>query len=614
MMRAMRENAKWVFYILAIAFLGWMVFDVSGLITGQGSGGAGSAVIKVDGSAITAQEYQLAVNRAYEAYRAQTGSAPLTREDEEAVQNQVVEDLIRDRLLQRQYRRLGIHVTDREIIEAARTSPLPELLQHPDLQTNGQFDPEKYQRLLSTSADPQLLQYVEGRYREQIPQIKLAEYLTADVYLSDAKLWRIWRDGHDSVTAAVVVFRPETVPADAAPVSDAEVERYYDDHRDEFARSAVAYTSFVAIPRAPDASDSAAARARVDQLRADLVSADADAFADAARRESADSVSGAEGGDLGWFSRANPPFVAEFTAALRELRPGQLSAPVLTQFGYHLIRVTDTRPDSLRASHILIPIEATGAHLDAVETRADSLDRLAAEHENGTVLDSAAAVLHLPLAVAPPIRDGDRLQLGRYVIPDVGVWAFEARPGETSPVVEALPAYYVFRLDSLIPAGTRPLSEVREDVTVAVRREKQLVIARQQAGEALSALRTEPSLIAGATARSLQVATVTFTRLQPPPLLSDEPSVVGAAFGLRVGERSGVIDGRHGAYIVEALGRRAADSTAWAAQKDAQRRSVVDAARQARMRLFMEDVRAQATVVDRRKELTRAAAEAQAGS
>lgn len=614
MMRAMRENAKWVFYILAIAFLGWMVFDVSGLITGQGPSGAGNAVIKVNGIPITAQEYEQRVSQAYEAYRAQQGSAPLTREDEEAIRNQVADDLIRERLLRREYQRLGITVTDREVIEAARTSPLPELLQHPDLQTDGRFDADKYQRLLSSSADPQLLQYIEARYREQIPQVKLAQYLTADVYVSDVKLWRLWRDRSDSVTASVVVIYPETVPVDTAATTEAAVERYYDEHRDDFQRAAVAYTSFVAVPRGPDATDSAAARARVVALRAELADAGPDAFAEAARRESADSGSGAAGGDLGWFPRANPPFVAEFTAAVRGLRPGQLSEPVQTQFGYHLIRLAEARPDSLRASHILIPIELSGEHLNAVETRTDSLDRIAGDQTDGTRLDTAAAVLNLPLAVAPPITEGERLQLGRWVIPDVGVWAFEAAPGETSPVIEAAPAYYVFRLDSLIPAGTRPLAEVRNQVLAAVRRQQQVHLARERATDALTALRTEPSLAAGATARGLRVETHTFTRLQPPGLLADEPTVVGAAFGMRAGERSGVIDGRHGAYIVETVGRRAADSTQWLAQRDAQRRTVVDAARQARMRLYLDDLRAAATVVDRRKELARAAAEAQAGS
>ncbi len=613
MMRAMRENAKWVFYILAVAFLGWMVFDVSGLISG-GPTGTSDVVLKVDGSPIRAQEYQAAVNNAYEAYRAQSGTGPLTREDEEALQNQVVDDLIRARLLQREYRRLGIVVTAAEIIEAARTSPLPEFLRHPDLQTDGQFDPEKYQRLLSTGADPQLLAYVESRYREQIPQVKLAQYLTADVYVSDAKLWRIYRDGVDSVTAAVVAIRPETVPDDAVPVSDGDAERYYNEHREDFKRPAVAYVSFVAVPRHPDASDTVAARERAAQLRSDVLRGGAETFAEVAGRESADSVSRENGGDLGWVSRTNPPFVAAFNDALRVLRPGQVSPPVETPFGIHLIRLAETRRDSVRASHILVPIELSGEHLDRVEWRADSLDRIAGAQTSGAALDSAAAVFQLPIGVAPPLIEGERLRLGRYLIPDVGVWAFEAVPGETSPVVEAQPAYYVFRLDSLIPAGTRPLAEVRDAVVRAARLERKQTIARQRATEALAALRTASSLGAGATARGLSVETLQLTRLQQPPLLRDEPVVTGAAFGLRVGERSGVIAGRHGFYIVETMGRRAADSVQWVAQRDAQRRAIVDAARQARIQLYLDDLKARATIVDRRRELARAAAEAQAGT
>lgn len=609
MMRAMRENAKWIFYILAIAFVGWMVFDVGMGLTGQGQYGASDIVVKVDGMDIRAQEYQAAVTNAYEAYRQQSGSAPLTREDEVALQDQVVEDLIRARLLEREYRRLGIGVTDREVIEAARTSPLPELLQHPDLQTDGRFDAEKYQRLLSSGADPQLLQYIEARYREQIPQFKLAQYLTADVYVPDAKLWRIWQDRYDSVTAAVVTFRPDAVPDEAAAVSDQEVERYYAQHRDDFERPAVAYLSFVAQPRAPDAADTAAARERAERIHASVARAGADSFAAVARRESADTVSGAEGGDLGWFPRATPPFVREFSDAVRALRTGQVSPLVRTQFGFHIIRLTAAAGDSLRASHILVPIELQGAHLDLVESRADTLDRHAAEQADGTVLDSVGRRLGLPVAPARLV-EGERLQLGRYVIPDVGVWAFEAAPGETSPVIEALPAFYVFRLDSLTPAGTPALADIRDAVAAAARLVKKRDVARQRAADAVTALRTEPSLATAAAARGWDVTTYTLTRIPGPGALQDELVATGAAFGLRVGERSGVIEGRNGYYVVESLARRGADSTAWAAQRDAQRQSIIDAARQARVRVYLEDLRAGATVVDRRKEVLRAAAEA----
>ncbi len=609
MMRAFRENTKWIFYVLIFAFVGWMVFDVGMGLTGQGQYGTSDVVIKVDGMSIRVPEYQTAVTNAYEAYRQQQGSAPLTREDDEALQDQVVDDLIRRRLLEREYGRLGITVTDREVIDAARTSPLPELLQHPDLQTDGQFDPEKYQRLLSSSADPQLLQYIEARYREQIPQFKLAQYLTADVYVSDAKLWRIWQDRHDSVTAAVVAFRPEGVPDEAVTVSDEDAERYYAAHKDEVKRPAVAFLSFVAQPRQADASDTAEARARVQRIRAQVARAGADSFAAVARRESADTVSGADGGNLGWFPRANPPFVREFADAVKDLRLGQVSEPVRTDFGFHVIRLTAAAGDSLQAAHILVPIELQSAHLDFVESRADSLDRLAAERPDGTMLDSAARQLGLPVGTARRLVQGDRLQLGRYLIPDVGVWAFEATAGETSPVIEAAPAFYVFRLDSLIPEGTPPLADVRDGVNAAVRLEKKREVARRRAAEATTELRTAPSLAVAAAERGWDVSTHTFTRIAPGPL-QDEPVATGAAFGLRVGERSGAIEGRHAYYVVESLARRGADSAAWAAQRDAQRQTIVDAARQARVRVYLDDLRARATVVDRRKELARAAAEA----
>jgi parvulin-like peptidyl-prolyl isomerase len=105
------------------------------------------------------------------------------------------------------------------------------------------------------------------------------------------------------------------------------------------------------------------------------------------------------------------------------------------------------------------------------------------------------------------------------------------------------------------------------------------------------------------------VTTYTLTRIPGPGALQDELVATGAAFGLRVGERSGVIEGRNGYYLVESLARRGADSTAWAAQRAAQRQSIVEAVRQARVRVYLEDLRARATVVDRRKELARAAAQ-----
>jgi parvulin-like peptidyl-prolyl isomerase len=82
--------------------------------------------------------------------------------------------------------------------------------------------------------------------------------------------------------------------------------------------------------------------------------------------------------------------------------------------------------------------------------------------------------------------------------------------------------------------------------------------------------------------------------------------VLGTAFSLGVGERSSVIKGEGGYFIIESLGRKLADSTTWLAQRDTQREQLRQAVQQARMQQYMEAVRAKARIVDRRKELFRA--------
>src|SRR5439155_1706884 len=231
-------------------------------------------------------------------------------------------------------------------------------------------------------------------------------------------------------------------------------------HAAEFKRRAMAFLSFVAVPRVPDAADSAAARARVRRLRVEAVQGLAK-FEEVAKRESADSVSGAKGGDLGWIRPDASGFDPLFLKGLKGLSPGQVSAPVLSRFGYHLIRVDAVRGDSVRVRHILVPVVLQGAHLDAVDARAVSLDRLAAEraerkkeiarqraeqmaarYKGAKDLLRAGAAAGLPVEklgpftrVQPPAKlSGEPLVLGA---------AFGLRPGATSGLLTGQTGYFL---------------------------------------------------------------------------------------------------------------------------------------------------------------------------
>src|SRR5438876_3361025 len=102
-----------------------------------------------------------------------------------------------------------------------------------------------------------------------------------------------------------------------------------------------------------------------------------------------------------------------------------------------------------------------------------------------------------------------------------------------------------------------------------------------------------------------------FTRVTAPAQFARNPVVLGTAFGLRRGERSGLVAGETGWFVLQTLARTGADSAAWLKQRDQQRESLLRPVEQARLQQFIAALRADATIVDRRSETFRPAAASQ---
>jgi peptidyl-prolyl cis-trans isomerase D len=604
MLNTMREKTRIIMVLLAVAFVAWLVFDVGMGGTGQGVS-TNQTIGSVNGTPISFQAWNEAYRQAYEVARQQNPGAAFSREDQRQLEDDAFEQLVQAHLLREEYRRHGITVSDREIADAVRRYPPREIMQAEDFQTDGRFDPTKYDRFLASNNEQtrQYLLAMESRWREDLPRFKLLQEVTSDIFVSDAKLWQIWRDQHDSARVNLLVIRPSAVVADASVrVTDEEVRAYYDAHRDEFRRPARAVVSFVALPRLPSQQDSLAVIARARTLRdSSLAGA---AFEDVARLESADSASRDSGGALGTFAKG--AMVPAFDRAAWALPIGQVSEPVSTNFGAHLIKVERRTRDSVTARHILIRWARIGARLDTLEARADSLDRYAAEQTSGTVLDSVARLMSLPVNEAPPIYQGTPYVLGVYRIPDVGVWAFEARVGETSPVIETQGGYFVFRLDTVSLAGVAPLEEVAPRARVAVMNQKKRAAAQEIARDAERRLASGQTMQQVADALRLTATTVgPFTRTSSVPVLGTATPAVGTAFRLRVGERSGMLESDDAYYFMQVERLVRADSARWFAQRDEQRAAVIQTARQLRVQQYLAALRRSADVKDRRAELLR---------
>jgi peptidyl-prolyl cis-trans isomerase D len=598
-LQAMRSSAKFVFWILAFAFIGgFLLVESSGLL-GRGAVTPTTAVATVNGTNILYTDWQRRSSQLLQQEQQQSGRS-LTQDEMQRVENQAFDEMVSDILLQQEYRKRGISVSDAELRDYARFAPPRWITSDPSLQTEGQFDPAKYQRLLASGQARQggLLVALEQYYRNEVPKEKLAEQVTAGVFVTDLDLWRAWQDANDSASVSFVVLRPKPTAADSN-VSESDLRKYYGAHKAEFDRPGRATVSVIAIPRLVSAADSAAVRDRIAQLRAEIVGGAK--FEDVAKRESADTISGVNGGDLGKGVRGR--FVPEFEKALDALKPGELSGPVLTPFGYHLIRLDSRSGDTTAAHHLLLRIQASDSSAAKVDREADRLSKIAAGSDQPSKFDEGAKALGItPFKVT--VTEGEPARYQDRYVPSVSAWAFGGvKQGEISDLFDSEDGYYLARLES-VSEGGKTFESVKSDVLARVAADRAVERAIPQASELANAARTS-SLEAAAAARNLAVQkTGLTTRSGAATAFGSIGEALGAAFALPVNAVSVPIRQADGVFVLRVDARKPADKVAFEAKKKEIRGQRLQQLKQQRLQAYFADLRKSAKIDDRRKEIT----------
>lgn len=188
------------------------------------------------------------------------------------------------------------------------------------------------------------------------------------------------------------------------PPTDGQMRAYWEENRtaDQRRPATASFRQIIVLPR-PDSAARAQALNKADSLLEALRKGAE--FSEVARRFSDDTATRDSGGSLGWFRRG--VMVKNFEAVAFRLRPGDLSLPVETVFGFHIIQVQRVQPAEVLARHILIAPKISEAQIAAARARADtvhdqlarhvSFDSLAARYgdENAPKLAEAVALTQL---------------------------------------------------------------------------------------------------------------------------------------------------------------------------------------------------------------------------
>jgi parvulin-like peptidyl-prolyl isomerase len=486
-MTSIRNNLAKLFGVLAVLFILFILFDWGMDLPSLRLGARGSDVIgTVNGEKVSYNNFSELVRRMTEAQRSQSGTE-VDDETERQIRSQVWTMMVNQLLINQEIERLGITVTDQEIIDLVHGPNPPEMLVSQFRDSLGRFNREAYERAIQDPQNRQAWVQVEQQLRTQRKQEKLQSIINASAIVTEGDLRQRFVERTTTLSADYALFDPlRMVPDSAVRVSDQDVEAYYASHQDNYKVAPARKLKYVLFRRVPSPSDSADVLNELNRLL-EQVRAGMD-FRELASTYSEIPLSDAffKHGELSR-EKENAAFSA---------RKGEIVGPVADYDGLHLIRIVDERKGTgefVRARHILIRPAA-----DSVAARERARD-LARQLRSGAPFeDLARAQSEDPGSAA---LGGDLGWAGR------GSWvkefenaAFKANVGE---IVGPVRTQFGWHIIQVVGRDQRELK--LETITMKVKPSPQTVEEMHGKAEDFAYLATEEGFERAAEFSSYQV-------------------------------------------------------------------------------------------------------------
>jgi peptidyl-prolyl cis-trans isomerase D len=620
MLNVMRENLKhlkWILWLVAIAMVGYLG---SYFTCGSDRGGMRADwAAKVDGQAISTQQFREVARRADEYYRKMLGAQYEQLKPQLQLGRQVIQQLVDEQVMLAEARKLGLEASPSEISR--------QILADPRFRDeSGRFvGRERYSAVMERTWPGGVAAY-EQTVAEAIAMAKWKDLVTEPVGVSDDEILDLYRSRSDKAAVDFVVV-PSTKQPAPAKVSDAEVRAWYEAHKESYLRGEGRRVRLLVverqaqIPKVTVTDDDVrsfyeankAQYDRPEQRRAShiLIRVEKDAtpeareqarkqaeaalakvragenFAALARSLSQDKGSAEKGGDLGFFGRGQ--MVAAFDKAAFETPVGQFAPVVETEFGFHVLEVTDSRPAGVT------PLEAMrdGIRRQIEYQKAQELTQSEAQRIRGAIasakeLDGVAAKEGLKVQEAVVTREEMPRDLGPS--PEFADAVPKLAPGSVSQPLGIAKGLAIVAATGTVPPAVPPLAEIEDRVRT------ELLNAREQdaaLAEARHALASHPDLASAAKALGEQVrSSGDLTPGRSLPGAGRAPDLDKAVFGpgTKVGDR-GVVAASAGAVIYTVTKHESFDPAAFESSKSDLRAELLSQRRAAVLQSILQGIR-----------------------
>lgn len=604
MLSALRSNTKIILWIVVVGFIGFIFAGWGRGLQRSSTGPERGILGKVNGVAIEYRDFSDVMRERLIQYAERSGG-DVSEAAREAIREESWNTMVAEILVDSEIRRLGIDVSNELVFEMLWNNP-PQMIYESQAfrDESGNFSFDLYHRQIQLH--PERWESLAEMYRSNLRRALLQQEIQSAAFVNDNELWDEFIAQNEKVRVTYVTVDPQQLDRESLLPSEDEARSYFSTHRADYEEPEKVVLNIVAFPKEATREDEDDVVLRLAEIAEAI--RDGEDFAEMAKAYS-EGPTGPEGGDLGWFGRGR--MVPEFEEAAFALEIGEVSDPVKTQFGYHIILVEDTRTtdgeEEVKARHILVEIRASEETLIGLE---ESVAELREATDDGGLAEAAGAA-GLEMTTTPPFVDG------RY-IPSVGNMrpaarlAFESDPGTVLGPFVSQDAYYVFEVAERIASSLPTYDELKARVeetgadhpaVLDLLAERRSDRARTVAGEIAGAAASGSSLEDAAYAHGYDVQETTpFSRREYVPGIGRGNAFVGTAFGLRTGATSGAVETEepHRFHVLRVEEKVAADQALFVEQREGLREQMLQRERVELFSAWLEGLKGRASIEDYR--------------
>lgn len=382
----------------------------------------------------------------------------LTDDQKEFIRAIVWERIINDLIIQEQIEKNKITVSDSEVLFHLQNNPPPFLKSNAMFQSEGIFDFEKY---LDAVLTPTSIDWrpIENFMKEvYLPNYKLQQYIVNSASISPESVKNDFRKRFVDYELEILHITDKVINNSlfeekiSSKINESVVQKFYSDNLEKYKQQERRILNYVKWPILSTKNDSLRTKLEAEDIVFRLKNgADFASLANSFSEDPGNFIdpSSPRGGRLGWFS--NGQMNPEFSKAAFSAKVGDIVGPVLTEFGYHIIRINDEKKgdgkNQINASHILLTIKPSDTTKDLIydKARLFSLDAI----ENG--FENQANIENLEiLSSNEVVRESVFINDNDGPVRSAVNFAFKNEVGAISDAFDNDDFIFVFYLDSIL--------------------------------------------------------------------------------------------------------------------------------------------------------------------